>query len=627
MHRRPLSAAVPSHQATSPPQISRRLSDQRDHVRTRLAGDTQRAQHITRELTSRTASREDLPPIATSLEGSGGAQSARPSLKPSPVTPKHNAFKDSFTDISSAHQRRRQSLSETNLLSSGRTPQYRSSHLSLAQGRSYSSSPLVPRLANAHKDESHHGSETNHGVEGTESSASTAAASTVWDELDDLKSRIHRLELTGKLPPKSGASTSRSSDDRPPTATTNATTVSASPKRGSGSGRSLADWSSNASFTRETQPLLLSALGKTKHLVRSDIFHAIESAATDALALSAMMGAPGQPGPISSAASSIGYSGGVTDRQLRRKADSICRSLTELCIALADEADRQKQRQATSTTHENQLLMSPTSAKGTANRRSSIFAEPITKPNGSPRAMTTLEQRRQSMLASSALPSPRYAAASATPLESNSSGRKSSLLLSRLRRAGTEDPEEASGRRSSLLLRMRRARTEEPDGDDEGRRTSLYLHSRNSVAEEEEVETRLRGPTRSTIEVSAFRASTRDLVSNVQSPTDGTPLSSSALPRRRLAPSSLVPRLVTSIPSTPGTPARRYLERSLPRGEPMDRSPEDRSGHQRQYQPSQTLIVKRTGSLSRRNRESGIPSLLSPQNAQATAGREGGGYR
>ncbi|KAJ0292443.1 hypothetical protein CBS470a_002748 [Colletotrichum nupharicola] len=59
------------------------------------------------------------------------------------------------------------------------------------------------------------------GVEGTEltTTASTTEPSTVWDELDDLKSRIHRLEMTGKLPKISGAVMSRTSDERPPTAT------------------------------------------------------------------------------------------------------------------------------------------------------------------------------------------------------------------------------------------------------------------------------------------------------------------------------------------------------------------------------------------------------------------------
>ncbi len=49
---------------------------------------------------------------------------------------------------------------------------------------------------------------------------------------------------------------SRVSDDRPPTATTNATTLSGSPKRTSGNGQ--AEVSSTTSSQRESQPILLS---------------------------------------------------------------------------------------------------------------------------------------------------------------------------------------------------------------------------------------------------------------------------------------------------------------------------------------------------------------------------------
>jgi len=80
----------------------------------------------------------------------------------------------------------------------------------------------------------HDAPETPRAAEGTESTVSTTAPSTVWDELEDLKSRIHRLELTGKLPATSGAAMSHASNERPATATTTVTTMSSSPKRGRG---------------------------------------------------------------------------------------------------------------------------------------------------------------------------------------------------------------------------------------------------------------------------------------------------------------------------------------------------------------------------------------------------------
>ncbi|KAK4123693.1 hypothetical protein N657DRAFT_573048 [Parathielavia appendiculata] len=643
-HRRPLSAAIPAHDTPSPPRMSRRLSDQRENSRTRHAAESQPAQQEPRESAYRTSERETLPPIATTNESSTRAQAGRAPQRPSPITPKQISFKESFAESSSAYQRRRQSLTENNNLSSSRTAQHRSSHLAIAQARTYHSSPLVPRSANVVADGVHHPSEAHHGVEGTESSSSTAAPSTVWDELDDLKSRIHRLELTGKLP---STSASRSSDERPRTATTNATTVSASPKRASGTGPAHADGNNAAVVPRETQPLLLSALSKAKDLVSPEVFNAIESAATDAMALSSMIGAVGQPGPISSGASTIGgYNGSVTDRQLRKKADSICRSLTELCIALADPTEQKRQPQSVTAAPEPEQLLSPTSVNATAGgaltpqRRPSAVADVVAKTSTSPRAPTSLEQKRRTMLAGTPLPSSRYVTAPSTPLEPTP-GRKSSLLLARIRRTATEEPEEVpqAGRRSSLLLRSRRSGTEEPEEDREGRKTSLLLRTRKAVNEEED-ELRSRIPSRALTELNSFRAVPRDpamAARPAQPPAQDNVVASPLLPRRRILPSGIASRLATSVPTTsaPTTPARKYLERSMlqDRGTPQERgSYLERSYHsergaahnlserlaeergqqqQRQISLSQSAMLSRTGSLGRRSRETGIPNIRS----------------
>jgi hypothetical protein len=493
---------------------------------------------------------------------------------------------------------------------------------------------LVPKSANVLADVPHHGPETNHGVEGTESSSSTAAPSTVWDELDDLKSRIHRLELTGKMP---STSVSRSSEERPRTATTNATTVSASPKRGSGTGPAHADGNSNGVVPREAQPLLLSALSKTRELVSPEVFTAIESAATDAMALSSMIGTVGQPGPISSGASTIGgYNGSVTDRQLRKKADSICRSLTELCLALADPAAQKKQPQPATAAPEPDLLLSPTSINATAGaltpeRRPSAIADVMAKASTSPRAPTSLEQKRKTMLAGISLPTARYSTVPSTPLETP--GRKSSLLLARIRRTATEEPEEIpqTGRRSSLLLRSRRSGTEEPEENREGRKTSLLLRTRKTTNEEED-ELRSRVPSRAITEVNSFRTVPRDLAvsaGTAQPPAENHAVASPVLPRRRILPSAIATRLASAVPtaSVPTTPARKYLDRSIlpDRGTPQERGSyleraannniserlAEERGQQRQNSLGQSGMLSRTGSLGRRTRESSIPSLRS----------------
>ncbi|KAK4106632.1 hypothetical protein N658DRAFT_482443 [Parathielavia hyrcaniae] len=646
-HRRPRSAAIPAHETPSPPQMSRRLSDQRENSRTRQPVESQPAHQGPRELAYRTSARESLPPIATTDESSPRSQAGRTPQRPSPITPRQSSFKESSAESSSAYQRRRQSLTENNSLSSSRTVQHRSPHLAVAQARTYHSSPLVPRSANVPADGAHqHSSEGHHGVEGTESSSSTAAPSTVWDELDDLKSRIHRLERTGKLP---STSVSRSSEERPRTATTNATTVSASPKRASGTGPAHADGINNSAVPRETQPLLLSALSKTKDLVSPEVFNAIESAATDAMLLSSMIGAVGQPGPISSAASTIGgYNGSVTDRQLRKKADSICRSLTELCIALADPADQKRQPQSVTAAPEPEQLLSPTSVGASAGgaltpqRRPSAIADVVAKASTSPRAPTSLEQKRKTMLAGISLPSSRYFTAPSTPMEPTP-GRKSSLLLARIRRTATEEPEEVpqAGRRSSLLLRSRRSGTEEPEEDYEERKTSLFLRTRKTVNEEED-ELRSRVPSRATTELNSFRASQRDpamAARPVQPPAQDNAAASPHMPRRRMLPSAIASRLAASVPtpSAPTTPARKYLERSMlqERGTPQERGSylersfhsergtavnnlaerlaEERGGQQQQRQMSlsQSAMLSRTGSLGRRSRETAIPSIRS----------------
>jgi len=545
------------------------------------------------------------------------------------MTPRQISFRESFAEPSSGresafYRSRRPSLTDSNSQNntSSKPSPYRSSTLALNQSRAFSaSSPLVSQSRNSQKEDAQHNSDT------TDSSTS-AEPSSVWDELDDLKSRIHRLELTGRMPPPT---TSRVSDDRPRTATTNATTMSTSPKQ------------IPSKETREVQPLLLSALNKTKGQVSSEVFSAIESAAMDALALSSMMGAPGQPGPISSAASSIGYSGGVTDRQLRRKADSICRSLTELCLALADEVSRRKSLPVAES------LRSPPLTSSTIRTRRPSATEQT--PTEGARPFSTLEQRRKSLLNGTSLPNSRYATAPQTPMESSATttastaGRKSSLLLSRFRRS-EELEEQTSDRASTLLLRSRRTEGEESQDAREGRHTSLLLRSRRAANEDEDA--RVRAPSRAVTEVNTFRGTSRDLSTTAaqqSSPDAGT--ATSALSRRSLIPSVLSPRTApnqegppTSLASaasaaSPVTPARKLLERPAPLTELPSRRLSERLAdrlnerlnsaleERRQLSLGQSglgssALLNRSGSLSHRT-TTGLSSRLAGEGSIPTS--------
>ena len=167
--------------------------------------------------------------------------------------------------------------------------------------------------------------------EATDSTISTTAPSTVWDELDDLKSRIKKLELTGKLPSSSAAAMSSVTGERPRTATTNATTMSASPKHAKAS-ISPTD-SAIDGLPSAVHPLLHEALNKARSVVSQDIYQKLAATASDALQLATMMNGSVQP----SSASSTGMVSS-SERQIRRRADSMCRGLTELVIALSADA-------------------------------------------------------------------------------------------------------------------------------------------------------------------------------------------------------------------------------------------------------------------------------------------------
>lgn len=623
--QRPFSTAIPSpfQNPTSPPQVSRRLSDQTS--RTRRTTDDQHAQYINREVPyrSNTIDRSSLSFDATR------ARSTVSSLRPSPITPRTYGAPDTSAEGSSIFARRPATT----------TDHPRPSHRHpTGLSKSFNSSPLAPKNSEAqHPTGAHH--------EASESSNSTAAPSTVWDELDELKSRIHRLELTGKMPRTSGAAISRASDERPPTAGTGATTLSGSPKRASGPGVAQTEVLSTTSSLRESQPILKSALSKTKPLVSSDIYDAIEAAANDAMSLSQMMGAVGQPGPISSGASTIGVGGPatVTDRQLRKKTDSICRSLTELCLALTDEASRRKATvqksqpdlRAMTKAQEQEPPSSPPPMKvfsGIPRREAMNADEPVPSVENmtSPRS-TRFEKRATfnftGLSGPSALQSPRYAS-SVLGGEAATPGRRSSLVLNRTRRGVTEEPDD-QGRKTSLL-RTRRAGTEEPD---EGRKTSYLLAPRrvttigrgNDI--NEEPDSRFRVPSRAITELGALRIDvpSRDREDTMRGSYEyQEPASaSSALPRRRMIPSALPSsNFQSSRLATPTTPsARRFFGVDRPaqqdrperqeRGDTSnltERLAEERGQRQHASGMSTTSFSNRTSTINRK-RHSAIPSF------------------
>jgi hypothetical protein len=219
----------------------------------------------------------------------------------------------------------------------------------------------------------------------------------MWDELDELKSRMKRLEAGGKIPATSSAAIAQASAERPRTANTTATTVSSSPKQQ----RKPASSESTAQIftSSKIHPNLHDALAKVKTHAAPAIYRALEATTQEALALAEMAGSGGPQGTFHSTNSILGGHA-LPDRQVRRKADNICRSLTELCIELSDNkfnfSSPAVQRTSAATISRRPSLQfngdSPTI-------RQSIEPESDILPRSSPsRAMSRIEARRSSIL-------------------------------------------------------------------------------------------------------------------------------------------------------------------------------------------------------------------------------------
>lgn len=398
----------------------------------------------------RSSSRQSLQPSRSSFRPASRDRTAPASAHPlssldtsrfipsriQPLTPRFSyEHRESLPSASPFPHGRRTSLSERTTPErasslSYRTHSYRHSTLSQSMSRNnnYNSSPLVGRQM----DHMVIGGDTPRIEEGTSSTASTTAPSTVWDELDNLKSRIHRLELTGKMPPTSSAAVNSATENRPPTATTTNTTMSTSPKRARNLSASPIESPDSESNPKEGTDLLHSALNKTKPILPKEVYGALQSTASDAISIATMLGSTAITGPLSSAQSVVGSTVGMSDRQLRRKAESMCRSLTELCLALSEMTP----------------ITPPNPASHDVNpalRQQQPTEDSLASMKSSPRALSRLQARRNSLMTNvttPTLPSPRYtpsqSAESATPTQSSMPGRRTSLLARPKRIIGTE---------------------------------------------------------------------------------------------------------------------------------------------------------------------------------------------
>ncbi|KAL1392642.1 hypothetical protein HDK64DRAFT_250963 [Phyllosticta capitalensis] len=314
--------------------------------------------------------------------------------------------------------------------------------------------------------------------EGSDSLDSTTAVSTIWDELDDLKSRIKKMELTGRIPPSSGAAMMNGveSVSRPRTATTQATSVILSPKQAKRStvGASPPETTVSgavAGAAAASHPLLHSALAKCREQIGPALYRVLENTATEALELAAMTGNAGQ-------SSAVSVASGVqsSDRQLRRKADNMCRNLTDLCIAICDN----------SQTVKSPPLKSP--AMVVSSRRRSLamngdrdekdYHQPISRAssaepegeaiarNSPSRALNRIEARRASTLLGN---------------QTGSAGNSPRDASDRDRTTPTQQSGKYQPRSSSSLLRPRRATVTNDDAPNQEEEANLRVPSRAST--------------------------------------------------------------------------------------------------------------------------------------------------
>lgn len=316
-------------------------------------------------------------------------------------------------------------------------------------------------------------SEAKQSAAESDSVDSQTAPSTVWDELDDLKSRIKKLELTGKIPSTSSAAVigGGSGSERPRTATTAPTTINSSPKQDRKPSQDATAGAQNPKSPTSTpltladiHPTLHAALAKAKALLSASLYRTLEATATDALQLVAMTGSAGPQGTTFSAASIIN---GVTvsDRHIRRKADMMCRNLTDLCLALCEGK------------HETPSIMSSPVAIETPPRipaskpkysRSSLaFGEDPSKVGNRP--FSRLEARRSSILglqpSNGTLNSPQASGDDVSVSEYDSTPSHTNRALESRRQS----------RLSNRLSAPRLDRYEEPSGDEDFRPPSRAM--------------------------------------------------------------------------------------------------------------------------------------------------------
>ena len=478
---------------------------------------------------------------------------------------------------------RRPSTANDNASVYSRPPNYRPSKLN--QLRDFDSvsmveSPLDHR-AFALRSEHHEIAE----------SVVSGAQSTVWDELQELKSRIQQIELHDKM----GGTGSNGSNERPKTATTATTpltTMSSSPKYQFKSGRSPQDSVIGGHAAVNAYPVLHQTLARCKDGLSPAVYRALELATSDALELALLTGNGSAGGNSAASVANGGFAG---ERQLKRKADNVVRNLQDLCVELCKTNAVERPETSSRPGTSNGTPLSNHPPISAANRNSMVraasrasSAEPSNAATSDTtravpsRALDRIEARRASMMGSTT-PS-----ATNSPRETDGFNRNSLQLPHSVETTPIQQKVSQLPRSGTSLLRSRRAQTEEPEEDLSPRPVS---RAATEIGVLRKRQNRLSGSY-------ALNRTSREYTSNVplpgSSPVASTPPTSTSLrrlngaslslkesPRAASLASSLLRdsrRAMTTMekektpePETPSTPnadeesggSRRMIRRSL----------------------------------------------------------------
>ena len=441
----------------------------------------------------------------------------------------------------------------------------------------YNSSPLTRHsTVNARHNRISHSFDAGE----TGSTVSTNAPSTVWDELDDMKSRLKKIEAMGVMMPQSSQqainNNSFAQQRRPATATTTMTTISSSPKHKLANNHHQNQDPSPSSSTLKgavdpkIHPLLHTALAKASSVLSPEIYKSLDASATDALRLVIMARDVKNPQP--------------SDRQIRRKADSLCRSLTELCISLSEQNGTTHTYTHPFATFSSSSRPGSTAGPGASATEGSTYHSANSSPTlkatpsfatiehddndlarASSRVMSRIEARRSSLQVmngnhasngGSGSETPRdvmYRKAS-SPLESLTPTQPTPSITSSSRvnpRSSQRDPSQAPPSRAASLLLRRRTRPVGSGGDPD-----------NSSDNGSTFSTATAGLTRSnTSRLPVRERESREYTSSYPLPPSRLPTGSSSLEYEHQQTS---PDL-----SRPALPTRRSYFQPQPRDSPL----------------------------------------------------------